>query len=66
MSNELKPEDVKKMQKAAYLKGAATQLAASGVSVEKAKPMVRKLEKLANDRETKAEKIRGMIREARA
>lgn len=64
MSKELTKEEIATRQKQAYRKGAATQLAAAGVAVEKAKPMVQKLEKLANTRQEKAEQIRGLIREA--
>jgi muramoyltetrapeptide carboxypeptidase LdcA involved in peptidoglycan recycling len=63
MSKQITQEEIVERQKKAYLKGAATQLAASGVKVEKAKPMVRKLEKLAGDRQVRAEAIRAAIAE---
>lgn len=40
---DLSKDDVKKMQKKAYLKGALTQLSLSGKNKEEAKPLLQKL-----------------------
>lgn len=55
----------KELEKKAYLKGAAAQLALSGKTEAEAKPVIEKLARVFDKRASKVETLRRTIREAK-